>query len=127
MKILSILMLSLGLISNVEAGHIKPNTTNIDHIWASWCPSCVHELPSLDKFIGTHKEIQVRTFVPASDLIAAKALKVKLNLTNIDIQAISEDDLIKGGTKALPTTKFHNVGGGSETVVGAIEWELEGK
>ncbi len=77
------------------------------NFWASWCPECIKEMPSLEKFHRQYKDRGVVVIGISVDKSAKAAAKVvqKLGLTYLNLIDKNGDVFIEGfRVIGLPTT-----------------------
>jgi len=101
----------------------------IVHFWATWCGSCVDEMPELDEFSQKYGD-DINVVVIASDQTggqAAKEFYENKNLKGLKLYIDEHGDLIRSfKIQGLPTTIF--VSPTSQElgrVVGPIEWSKD--
>ncbi|MCP5006205.1 MAG: redoxin domain-containing protein [Planctomycetes bacterium] len=120
-------------LSDIEGNQFSLNDTKdkavIIHFWATWCRSCIEELPALEstwKEFG-RKNIQVIGVVSGKDSVSAvRDFVSKQKLTFPMLVDSSGETLQSYLVKALPTTYIIGKDGKIESrVSGAINWREE--
>lgn len=101
----------------------------IVHFWATWCGSCVDEMPELDEFSQKYGE-DINVVVIASDQTGGQAAKEfydNKSLKGLKLYIDERGDLIRSfKIQGLPTTIF--VSPTSQElgrVIGPIEWSKD--
>jgi len=99
------------------------------NFWASWCPPCIRELPSLNslqKTLGSDNFVVVAVSIDRS-LRAAKRLHKRLKLTNLPLYIDVTNELAKAyKIRSMPTTLL--IGSKGELlgkVEGLAEWDTD--
>lgn len=95
------------------------------HFWAKWCPSCVREMPSMDKFYKKYKD-KVH-FIPIAVDGDSKTIKKFYKDQNYDhlpiCLDINRESARSYGVSNLPTTVFIDEKGQLlGRVIGPISW-----
>lgn len=89
----------------------QKDKVTILHFWASWCPPCITELPTLDAFAGVFKDKEVQFVVVSLDNEAnrakAKAFYKAHNITHLPLLFGNQMEVMRAiKLKGLPTSIF---------------------
>ena len=103
----------------------------IINFWATWCPPCIKELPSLNKMAGIVKDFDIKVFAISMDRGETKKLKIFLQEKGGSNLIFAHDKKWNAGKilsiKNLPMTlvlKIDNQGNYNivSRYLGALEW-----
>ena len=113
---------SAGSLSFKDRGH----HVTVINFWATWCPPCVMEAPSLQKFARQMAPLGVRVFGVSVDqnLPALQKFIAAYGLTYPILR--DPDQILAGrfGTAKFPETYiFDSDGRLADKVIGATDWE----
>jgi len=95
------------------------------HFWASWCPPCRSEMPTMESWSKTNSDVEMVIVSLDRDIADATAF---LESKGIGFPAL-QGDMIKAqrlGVRGLPTTLV--IGADStiiKTRIGALHWDEE--
>ena len=91
--------------------------------WASWCDSCLSEIPELNQFYDTHKKNNVALYSVNYDGLPVELQQKLVNKYDIHYPALTQDpaeQLRLGDIRALPVTFVFNPQGRlTQTLYGA--------
>lgn len=91
--------------------------------WASWCDSCLSEIPELNQFYDEHKKKNVAFFSVNYDMLPAALQQRLVNKYNIHYPALKQDPanwLHLGDIRGIPVTFVFNPQGRlTQTLYGA--------
>ena len=95
------------------------------NFWATWCPPCIAEMPSIQALYNDYKDKVVFLFVTNDDFETVEQFKTKKNFDFLVFNPLNEipEELT---TRSIPRTFIINTKG--EIVVdesGAIDWNSE--
>ena len=95
------------------------------NFWATWCPPCIAEMPSLQALYNDYKDVAVFLFVTQDELATVSAF---MKQRNLDLPVYSEitQRIPELAGNSLPTTYIINEY--QEVVitkVGAADWNSE--
>ena len=100
------------------------------NFWASWCPPCIHELPSINRLqakLGGDKFTVIALNIDRGGKPIANRFKLKLNLDKLDLHIDQKNTvarLLK--IKVLPTTiVFDSKGREVGKMEAAAEWDTK--
>ena len=95
------------------------------NFWATWCPPCIAEMPSLQALYDDYKDDVVFLFVTSDDFETVKKFKLKKQFTFEVFQPLNKVP-IELTTRSIPRTFIINKNG--DIVVdesGAVNWNSE--
>ena len=100
----------------------------IINLWATWCPPCVKELPSIDRLAKIVKQDNIKIYAVSQDRAGNKIVPAyfqKLNLKNLVIYLDNPASLMVAfKTPVLPTTIIIDKNGMEiARLVGGINWD----
>jgi thiol-disulfide isomerase/thioredoxin len=96
------------------------DTTYVIHFWATWCTSCIKELPGFEKLNTEHKNAKVKVLLVSVDFLSNLNTSVKPFIKRKKIQSdvflLNENDpqtyidrIAKEWSGSIPATLFvHN-------------------
>jgi thiol-disulfide isomerase/thioredoxin len=91
--------------------------------WASWCDSCLSEIPELNQFYDAHKKGNVALYTVNYDGLPVELQQKLVNKYDIHYPALTQDpaeQLRLGDIRALPVTFVFNPHGRlTQTLYGA--------
>ena len=98
------------------------------NFWATWCPPCIHELPSLmrlDQRLRQQNMAVMLISVDRAGIDKARPFLEKLGIAGTELGFDPRGDLAKAvGIKALPTSFCINADGiMTAQIVGDVEWD----
>jgi len=99
------------------------NQAVVVHIWASWCPPCVAEMPDMAAWLQKHGNVKVVAVSVDSNLQTAKAF---LNKNNIALTPLltDQEQAAHLRVRGLPTTLLIDAKGQIITTrVGMQDWQ----
>lgn len=79
--------------------------------WASWCPSCLEEIPEFNRFYAEHKQDPVEVFAVNFDGLSLAAQNSLIKRFNIHYPSLMQDpsDALKlGDIRGIPVTFVFN-------------------
>ncbi len=79
--------------------------------WASWCPSCLDEIPEFNRFYDHHKNDPIALYAVNFDGLSQAAQKFLIKRFNINYPSLTEDpsdDLQLGDIRGIPVTFIFN-------------------
>lgn len=79
--------------------------------WASWCDSCLHEIPQLNQFYDKYKNQNVALFAVNYDMLPMEQQQFLNQRLNIHYPALSKDpadELNLGEIRGIPVTFVFN-------------------
>jgi thiol-disulfide isomerase/thioredoxin len=89
-----------------------PGKPVIVNLWASWCPPCRREMPTLESAQAAHPEVE---FVFANQGESAEAVKAFLSAQGLELRNVLLDSTTalarQSNSSGLPTTLFFNAKG----------------
>jgi thiol-disulfide isomerase/thioredoxin len=95
------------------------------NFWATWCPPCIVEMPSLQALYNDYKDKVVFVFVTNEDFNTVEQFKIKKKFDFLVYNALNEIPEVLT-TRSIPRTFIINKKG--EIVVdesGAVDWNSE--
>lgn len=101
---------------------------SVINLWATWCPPCVKELPSIDMLAKIVSQEDIKIYAVSQDRAGNKIVPPyfqKLNLKNLTIYLDNQGSLMTAfRTPVLPTTVIINKNGMEVArLVGEISWD----
>ncbi len=101
---------------------------SVINLWATWCPPCVKELPSIDRLAKIVSKDQIKIYAVSQDRAGNKIVPAyfqKLNLKNLTIFLDNQASLMAAfRTPVLPTTIIIDKKGMEiARLVGEINWD----
>lgn len=101
---------------------------SVINLWATWCPPCVKELPSIDRLAKIVSQDQIKIYAVSQDRAGNKIVPAyfkKLNLKNLTIFLDNQASLMAAfRTPVLPTTIIIDKKGMEVArLVGEISWD----
>jgi len=98
------------------------------NFWATWCPPCIHELPSLmrlDQRLRQQNMAVLLISVDRAGIDKAQPFLEKLGIDGTELGFDPRGDLAKAvGIKALPTSFCINADGiMTAQIIGDVEWD----
>jgi thiol-disulfide isomerase/thioredoxin len=98
------------------------------NFWASWCPPCIRELPSIDRLqasMGSDKFTVVGISIDRGGKPVARRLMRRLKLKNLDLYLDRTSDAARAlGLRNMPTTFLYDQKGREVgRLAGAAEWD----
>lgn len=101
---------------------------SVINLWATWCPPCVKELPSLDRLSKLLVNENIKIYVVSQDKAGNKVVPPyfeKLKLKNLPIYLDNQSSLMKAlSVPVLPTTIIVSKNGLEiSRLVGEINWD----
>lgn len=95
------------------------------NFWATWCPPCIAEMPSLQGLYNDYNDKVQFLFITNDDLKTVESFKVKKNF-NFEVFSPINEIPTELSTRSIPRTFIINKNG--EIVVdesGAVDWNSE--
>ena len=96
------------------------------NIWATWCPSCVEEMPSMEKLYGEVKGDEFEILAVSIDALGAKAVAPFMKKYTLGFPALlNSDGTIQNlyGTTGIPESFIINREGKiEEIIIGPRDW-----
>jgi thiol-disulfide isomerase/thioredoxin len=101
---------------------------SVVNLWATWCPPCVKELPSIDRLAKIVSQDHIKIYAVSQDRAGNKIVPAyfqKLNLKNLTIFLDNQASLMAAfRTPVLPTTIIIDKKGMEiARLVGEINWD----
>ena len=101
---------------------------SVINLWATWCPPCVKELPSIDRLAKIVSQDHIKIYAVSQDRAGNKIVPAyfqKLNLKNLIIFLDNQASLMAAfRTPVLPTTIIIDKKGMDiARLVGEINWD----
>jgi peroxiredoxin len=111
-----------GLISLSD---FKGNVVLVN-VWATWCPPCVHEMPSMEKLHQQFKDENFKILAVSIDLSGAKAVAPFMKKHNLTFEALIDPAgtiQIAYGVYGIPQSFIINKQGNIiKKIIGPIDW-----
>jgi len=103
---------------------------SVINLWATWCPPCVKELPSIDRLAKSVNQNNIKIYAVSQDRAGNKIVPAyfqKLNLKNLTIFLDNQGSLMTAfKTPVLPTTIIIDKKGMEiALLVGEINWDSQ--
>jgi thiol-disulfide isomerase/thioredoxin len=103
---------------------------SVINLWATWCPPCVKELPSIDRLAKSVNQNNIKIYAVSQDRAGNKIVPPyfqKLNLKNLTIFLDNQGNLMTAfKTPVLPTTIIIDKKGMEiARLVGEINWDSQ--
>ena len=94
------------------------------NLWASWCPPCLAEMPSLERLARQHPELAVVAVNVDTAGGSAEAWLARLGVSALEPYHDREGRLLRSlGMRGLPTTLvIDREGRVAASVEGAVDW-----
>lgn len=101
---------------------------SVINLWATWCPPCVKELPSIDRLAKIVSQEDIKIYAVSQDRAGNKIVPPyfqKLKLKNLTIYLDNQGSLMAAfKTPVLPTTVIIDKNGNEiARLVGEISWD----
>lgn len=104
-----------ALLKDVQGNQIPFSTLKgkwvFINYWASWCPSCLEEIPEFNKFYQRHKKDSIALFAVNFDGLPLAEQSSLIKRFNITYPSLSQDPstaLQLGGIRGIPVTFVFN-------------------
>jgi peroxiredoxin len=96
------------------------------NIWATWCPPCVHEMPSMEKLHQQFKDENFKILAVSIDLSGAKAVTPFMKKHNLTFEALIDPAgtiQTAYGVNGIPQSFIIDKQGNIiKKIIGPIDW-----
>ncbi len=98
------------------------------HFWATWCGSCIQEMPSLREFNASLKEKKIHLLMVSTDFGSGSTLKKFLHDKDMEAFDVVQDPQLAQyfNVRGIPTTIIINSKGQEiDRLVGPVNWQSD--
>jgi thiol-disulfide isomerase/thioredoxin len=97
-------------------------TSYVIHIWATWCPPCVKELPEYEKIAAQHPEKFIT--LSSDSLNAIKTFYKEKNISGLSVASNEDKQIMQRlEIRSLPTTLIIKEDGKTIMFSGLLPWK----